>query len=107
MLRLILLLLISPPAYPRTVIIAPGGFYSNTWQQAQIMHLQTQQQLQAQDLYRRQLLMEDQQWRMDRLEDQRAEDNLRLNSLMMHQFSDRLKMYSRPVESRAKSAGKR
>ena len=97
MLRLMLLLLISLPAYSRSITIAPGSFYSNTWQQAQWMHLQTQQQLQAQDLYRRQLLIQDQEWRLDRLEDQRSRDNLRLNSLMMHQYSDRLKSYSRPI----------
>lgn len=96
LLRLILLFLISLPVYARSIIVYPGGFYSNTWNQAQMMHLQTQQQLQAQDLYRRQLLMQDQQWRMDQLEDQRILDNIRLNSTNMHQHSDRLKLYSRP-----------
>ncbi|MBM4207823.1 MAG: hypothetical protein FJ190_07310 [Gammaproteobacteria bacterium] len=95
MLRLILLFLISFPVYSRSIIVYPGNFYSNTWNQAQIMHVQTQQQLQAQDLYRRQLLLQSQQWRMDRLEDQRISDGMRLNSLMMHHHSDRLKQYSR------------
>lgn len=95
LIRLILLFLISLPAYSRSIVIYPGGFYSNTFNQAQLMHLQTQQQLQAQDLYRRQLLMQDQQWQMERLENQRALDDIRLNSLRMHQYSDRLKLYSR------------
>ncbi len=99
-LRLLLLLFVSLPTYARTVLVAPGSFYSNTWQQAQYMHLQTQQQLQAQDLYRRQLLLQDQERRIDRLEDLQLQNSLRQNSLMMHEYSDRLRIYSRPLRVR-------
>ena len=88
---------LSLPSHARSIVVYPGNFSSNTWNQAQLMHLQTQQQLQAQDIYRRQLLNQDLQRQMDRLEDQRIEDDLRLNSLMMRQHTDRLRSLSRPA----------
>ncbi len=95
----LLTFLINAPVYSRSITVYPGSFYSNTWIQAQLMHLQTQQQLQSQDLYRRQLLMQDQQWQINRLADQRMLDELRMNSRLMHQYSDRLRRYSRSADA--------
>jgi len=99
MLRLLWFFLsFSVYAAPR-VIYPPGGFQDNFWQQIQSQHLQTQQQLQSQDQYRRQLL-QDQQWQIERLQDRQYKlDYMQRNSIM-HDHSDRLRMYSEPPKVR-------
>jgi ribosomal protein L9 len=106
MLRLLLLFLsFSAFSAPR-VTYPPGGFQDNFWQQVQLQHLQTQQQLQSQDQYRRQLLLQDQQRQIDRLEDRQNQiEHMQQNSIM-HQHSDRLKMYSQPNKARPKIVNK-
>ena len=71
-----------------------------TWQRAQMMHLQTQQQLQAQDQYRRLLLLQDQQRQIQRLQDQQNQLEFMQRNSIMHQHIDRLKVYSRPALSK-------
>ncbi len=71
----------------------------NAWNRAQIMHLQTQQQLQSQDQYRRNLLLQDQLWQLQRLQDQQDDLNFMLHNSNMHQHIDRLKRYSRSLTS--------
>lgn len=85
----------------------PGGFQDNVWQRAQIQHLQTQQQLQEQDQYRRLLLMQDQQRQLQQIQNQQSEIEFTQRNQIMHQHSDRLRMYSLPVRPRpAKSDNK-
>lgn len=102
MLRLLLILFsLSATAAPR-LTYPPGGFQDNFWQQAQYQHLQTQLQLQSQDQYRRQLLLQDQQYQIDRIRHQQDElEYLQRNSIM-HDHSDRLRMYSRPSITKPK-----
>ena len=107
MLRL-LLLFISFSAYagPR-LTYPPGGFQDNFWNQVQLQHLQTQQQLQSQDLYRRQLLMQDQQRQLERLQDQQYQfEYLHRNSIMRN-HSDRLRLYSQPLQTRPMNVKKK
>jgi hypothetical protein len=94
----ILLFFISLPALaaPRG-LQPPSGFQDNFWQQVQIQNLQTQQQLQSQDQYRRLLLLQDQEREIQRIQDQQNQLEYLQGSSQMHQYSDRLKMYSRPV----------
>ncbi len=107
MLRLILFLLsFSAVAAPR-VNYPPGGFQDNFWQQVQIQHLQTQQQLQAQDQYRRQLLLQDQQRQIQQLQDQQNQLEYMQRNSIMYQHSDRLKMYSQPVNGNREVAKKK
>jgi hypothetical protein len=88
-------------AAPR-VTYPPGGFQDNFWQQIQNQHIQTQQQLQSQDQYRRQLL-QDQQWQLERLQDRQYKlDYMQRNSIM-HDHSDRLRMYSQPPQVKPKA----
>jgi type II secretory pathway pseudopilin PulG len=69
------------------------------WQQLQIQHLQTQQQLQAQDQYRRQLLLQDQERQIQKLRDQQDQLEETQRSITIHGYSDRLKMYSKPANN--------
>ncbi len=61
------------------------------------MHLQTQQQLQAQDQYRRNLLIEDQQRQLQRLQDQQYDFEFTQRNSIMRQHVDQLRMYSQPT----------
>jgi hypothetical protein len=107
MLRLFLLFIsFSVYAAPR-VTYPPGGFQDNFWQQVQIQHLQTQNQLQSQDQYRRQLLMQDQQRQIERLEDRQYQIDYMQRNSIMHQYSDRLKMYSQPVKIKPEAVKKK
>jgi tmRNA-binding protein len=107
MLRLLLFLLsFSALAAPR-VNYPPGGFQDNFWQQVQIQHLQTQQQLQSQDQYRRQLLLQDQQQQIQRIVDQQGQIEYMQRNLNMHQYSDRLKMYSQPIKASPEAVKKK
>jgi hypothetical protein len=107
MLRL-LLFIISLSAFARPPATPPlSGFQGNLWQQAQSMHLQTQQQLQAQDQYRRQLLLQDQQLQIDQLEYQQDQMDRMQRSATMHQYSDHLKQYSDSVNARPKEIKKK
>ena len=100
MLRLLLFFVsFSAFAGPR-LNFPPGGFRDNFWQQVQIQHLQTQQQLQSQDQYRRLLLLQDQQRQIERLQDQQYQFEYLQRNAIMHEHSDRLRMYSRPVRVR-------
>jgi ribosomal protein L9 len=100
MLRLLLFFIsLSAFAVPR-VNQPPVGFQDNFWQQVQLQHLQTQQQLQYQDQYRRQLLLQDQQQQIQRIMDQQNQFEFMQRNSIMHQYSDRLKMYSSPVRGR-------
>jgi hypothetical protein len=78
---------------------APIGFQDNFWQQVQIQDAQRQQQLQWQDQYRRQLLLQDQQRQIQQMQDQQSEINRIQQSLIMHQRSDLLKLYSFPLKA--------
>lgn len=69
------------------------------WQQIQLQHLQTQQQLQAQDQYRRQLLLQDQERQIQKLRDQQQEIEDRQRSLMMREHTDKLRLYSKPLKA--------
>ena len=73
--------------------MTPTGFQDSFWQQVQIQNLQSQQQLQSQDQYRRQVLFQDQQMRMKQLEDMQR-------SLMIHQDSNQLMIDSYPRKTR-------
>jgi len=96
MLRLLLFFVsFSAVAAPR-VTYPPGGFQDNFWQQVQLQQYQTQLQLQSQDQYRRMLLLQDQERQIQQIEDQQNQLESRQGSMLMHQYSDRLKMYSRP-----------
>jgi hypothetical protein len=98
MLRIFLLFLLSFSAFagPRGLPIWLQD--NNNWQQAQIIHIQTQQQLQAQDQYRRQLLIQDDLRQIQRITDRQSDlERLQRNQLM-HNHSDRLLMYSRSIK---------
>jgi hypothetical protein len=98
MLRLILLFFTSFSAVAGARLnFPPGGFYDNFWSQVQIQHLQTQQQLQSQDQYRRFLLLQDQQRQIEQLQDQQNQFEFLQRNSIMHEHSDKLRMYSRPV----------
>lgn len=100
MLRLLLLLMTATAfAAPRTYM-PQSGFQDNFWQQVQVQHLQTQLQLQSQDQYRRQLLMQDQQRQIQQIQDQQSEINYLQRNSIMHEHSDRLRLYSRPIKAR-------
>jgi hypothetical protein len=100
MLRLFLFFIsFSALAAPR-VTYPPGGFQDNFWNQVQLQHLQTQQQLQSQDQYRRQLLLQDQHRQIQQLQDQHSEMEYMQRNSNMHQYSERLKMYSQPVNAK-------
>lgn len=102
MFRLFILFFVSSVVFaaPRPYIPPPGWFNDNFWQQAQIQHLQTQQQLQAQDQFRRSLLLQDQQRQIERLQDQQSQFEYLQRNSIMHEHSDRLKLYSQPLRSR-------
>jgi hypothetical protein len=102
MFRLFILFFVSSAAFaaPRPYIPPPGWFNDSFWQQVQIQHLQTQQQLQAQDQYRRSLLLQDQQRQIERLRDQQSQFEYLQRNSIMHEHSDRLKLYSQPLRSR-------
>jgi len=107
MLRLLLFFIsLSAFAAPR-VNYPPGGFQDNFWQQVQIQHLQTQQQLQSQDQYRRQLLLQDQQRQIEQIQDQQSQFEFMQRNSIMHQYSDRLKMYSQPIKVRPEAVKKK
>jgi hypothetical protein len=107
MFRLLLFFVsLSVFAAPR-VNYPPGGFQDNFWQQVQIQHLQTQQQLQAQDQYRRLLLLQDQQRQIEQLQDQQSQMEYLQRNSIMHQYSDRLKMYSQPIKARPETVKKK
>lgn len=89
----------SAVAGPR-VTYPPGGFQDNFWQQVQIQQIQNQQQLQSQDQYRRMLLMQDQQRQLQQLQDQQSQLEYMQRNSIMHQHTDRLRMYSRPISTR-------
>ena len=78
----------------------PTGFQDSFWQQVQIQNLQSQQQLQSQDQYRRQVLFQDQQMRMKQLEDQQNQLEDMQRSLMIHQDSNQLMIDSYPRKTR-------
>jgi hypothetical protein len=86
---------------------APIGFQDNFWQQVQIQDAQRQQQLQWQDQYRRQLLLQDQKRQIQQLQDQQSEIDRIQQSLIMHQRSDLLKLYSVPVKTRREPVKKK
>jgi hypothetical protein len=107
MLRLLLLFVsFSAFAAPR-LNFPPGGFQDNFWQQAQIQHLQTQQQLQSQDQYRRLLLLQDQQRQLQQLRDQQYDFEYLQRNSIMHEHSNRLRMYSRPIKGRPEAVKKK
>jgi tmRNA-binding protein len=107
MLRLLLFFIsFSAFAGPR-VNYPPGGFQDNFWQQVQIQHIQTQQQLQSQDQYRRQLLLQDQQRQIEQLQHQQSQFEFTQRNSIMHQHSDRLKMYSNPGRGGSEIAKKK
>lgn len=96
MLRVLLFCLsFSAFAGPRSAPFFLWQYDDYTWQRAQLMHLQTQQQLQAQDQYRRLLLLQDQQRQIQRLQDQQRDLEFMQRSGIMHQHIDRLKSYGR------------
>ena len=104
--RLLLFFLsLSAFAAPR-VNYPPGGFQDNFWQQIQIQHLQTQQQLQSQDQYRRLLLLQDQQRQIQQLQDQQNQIEYMQRNSIMYQHSDRLKMYSQPLKAKPETVKK-
>ena len=86
----------------------PIWLYNDTlWQKEQLIHLQTQQQLQAQDEYRRQLLLQNQQWQLDRLRDEQQKLEYRQRNSIMYDYADRLRKYgalfkSAPATSKKK-----
>ena len=106
MLRLLIFFLISLPAFARTTVMPQSGFQDNMWQQSQIMHIQTQQQLQAQDQYRRQLLQQDQQRQIERLEDQQRQLEYLQQSDIWHQHAQQLRLLSYPPKPRKLSKAK-
>ncbi len=107
MLRFLLFFIsLSAFAAPR-VTYPPGGFQDNFWQQVQLQQLQTQQQLQSQDQYRRLLLLQDQQRQLQQLEDQQYQIEYMQRNLQMHQHSDRLRMYSNPIKARQDAVKKK
>jgi hypothetical protein len=85
----------------------PGGFQDNFWQQLQYQHIQTQQQLQAQDQYRRLLLQQDQQRQLQQLLDRQNQFEFMERNSIMHEHSDRLKMYSQPIRPRSEAEKKK
>ncbi len=94
-----LLFFISFSVSARTYVIPPPNwFYDRTWQQAQIMHIQTQQQLQAQDFYNRSLLLHDQERQLQRIADEQHQLELRQQNIIMHQHSDRLRLYGQSLK---------
>ncbi len=106
MLRVLLLLFsFSVYAGPRSHGL-PIWLQDNNWQQIQFQHLQTQQQLQAQDQYRRQLLQQDQERQLQKLQDQQNRLEGLQRSLLIHDHSERLKMYSRPLKVKPRVANK-
>jgi hypothetical protein len=106
MLRILLFFVsFSVFAAPRAYI-PPGGFQDNFWQQVQIQHLQTQQQLQAQDQYRRSLLLQDQERQLQQLIDQQNQMEFFQRNQMMHQHSDRLRMYIQPLKANPEAVKK-
>lgn len=76
------------------------------WGQVQNQHLQTQQQLQMQDQYRRQLLLQDQDRQIQKIKDQQDALEDAQRSLLMHGYSNRLRIYSRQL-NKNKAVGKR
>jgi hypothetical protein len=103
--RLFLLLVsFSAVAAPPRVNYPPGGFQDNFWQGVQLQHLQTQQQLQSQDLYRRQLLQQDQQRQLQQAIDQQDQLEYQQRNSTMRQHSDLLKLYSQPIKTNPKAA---
>lgn len=76
------------------------------WQKEQAIHIQTQQQLLNQDLYRRQLLLQDQQWQMQRLQDEQELLNNRPQNSIMYEHADRLRKYSSPLKARTETLKK-
>lgn len=104
MLRVLLFFLsFSALAAPRAYI-PPGGFQDNFWQQVQIQHLQTQQQLQYQDQYRRMLLMQDQERQLQQLMDRQDDMEFFQRNQIMHEHSDRLRLYTQPLRTAPKPA---
>jgi len=97
MLKIILFVISFPVLAGPRGTQPPTGFQDNFWQQVQIQNLQNQQQLQNQDQYRRLLLLQDQERQIQRIQDQQDQLEYLQGSSQMHQYSDRLKMYSRPV----------
>jgi hypothetical protein len=105
MLRLLLFIISLPVFAAPRLNQPPGGFQDNVWQRAQIQLLQTQQQLQEQDQYRRLLLMQDQQRQLQQVLDQQSQFEYMQRNSTMHQHSDRLRMYSLPVKPRPAKSG--
>jgi type II secretory pathway component PulK len=98
--RILLCLLIMchiPTAYSRGLPIWQQDNYR--WQQLQNQHIQTQQQLQAQDQYRRQLLLQDQERQIQKINDQQHQLEQQQRSLTIHGYSDRLRMYGKSVNN--------
>jgi hypothetical protein len=103
----ILLFLLSFSAFAGTRVYVPqNGFQDNFWQQVQIQHLQTQQQLQAQDQYRRFLLLQDQERQIQQIMDQQDQLEYMQRNLIMHEHSDRLRMYTRPIKVKPETVKK-
>jgi hypothetical protein len=105
---LLILFFMSSIAVARTPIIFyyPPGFYDRMWVTEQMMHLQTQQQLQQQDLYRRQLLMQDQERQLQKIMDQQDQLRYMQDSSTMHEHSNRLKYFSYPHKNLQKKPKK-
>jgi hypothetical protein len=106
---LLLLFFISFSAFAKgpRLNFPPGGFQDNFWNQVQIQHIQTQQQLQSQDLYRRQLLMQDQQRQIQQLQDKQYQFEYLQRNSIMHDHSDKLRMYSRPHPTKPQTQKKK
>ena len=104
MLRLLLFMISLPVFSAPRWNQPPGGFQDNVWQRAQIQHLQTQQQLQEQDQYRRLLLLQDQQRQLQQVLDQQGQFEYMQRNSTMHQHSDRLRMYSQPIRPTPKKS---
>lgn len=107
MLRVLLLLLsFSAYAGPRSQGLPIWLQDNHNSQQLQLQHLQTQQQLQAQDQYRRQLLQQDQERQIQKLQEQQDRLEGIQRSQLIHDHSDRLRMYSRPIKIRPQDFNK-
>ena len=107
MLKLLLFFISLPVFAAPRLNQPPGGFQDSIWQRAQIQHLQTQQQLQEQDQYRRLLLLQDQQRQLQQVLDQQSQMEYMQRNSTIHQHSDRLRMYSQPIKVKPNTVKKK
>ncbi len=106
MLRILLLFLSFSALAGSRTYIPQSGFQDNFWQQVQMQHLQTQQQLQSQDQYRRFLLLQDQERQIQQMMDQQDQLEYMQRNLIMHEHSESLRMYSHPIKTRPETVNK-